>query len=601
MRVASRAFVPVFALIVSIVSAPHAFGRAIAGTSGDPDSPGGKLFAQRCSACHDHPVGRTPPRLLLTMKDPDAIVHALSSGVMRQQALGLGAEEIASVAEFLTGQAPGQNRFPADANHCPSDARLASPSSEGLRGADLTPANVPRLRLKWAFGLPVGAAGTPVVAAGRVFVATVGGRIYSLDARTGCTYWAYEVGNGIRTVSFGRLGHQAGDGERLFFGDDHANIYALDAQSGVLKWKVQVESHSMAVITTPPVLVGNQVFVAVSGMEDVASEDPAYQCCNFRGSVVALDAANGKQQWKTYMIPEEPSPRPAENGVPRFAPAGGSIYSPFAFNAPKHVLYAATAEAYAEQGVPYANSIVALDMRHGRILWGKELRPRDFDETCKTAITPQCKGHIQLLELASGVAMTRTSKGRPLLLAGQKSGVFYALDPNRSGEVVWESRLSLGADLGGMMYGQVNDGKLAYVPISDTDQYGGRGAGAGGLAAVRIDDGRVMWRTPAPQNQCSWDPPCTSAQASAPTLVDGVIFSGSWDGHMRAYRTSDGAIIWDTSTVGPFQGVNGVEADGGAVSGWAQTVADGALYVVSGAYTMYHPGNALLVYTLDGR
>lgn len=577
-----------------------------------------QLYAARCSACHDHPMGIIPPKSFLGFKSPDAVVRALSGGAMRTMAAGLSKQEMESLAVLLTGRQPGEGEIPASANRC---AEPAAPVQ--VTGADwpltgrtldnsryqpdpgLDAKEVSRLRLKWAFAYPGGAAGPAVVAGGMVFLGTGAYRVYALDARTGCTHWTYEAGRLVRGVTVGQPAGLPGPpgATMVFFGDDRGNVYALDAQTGELVWKVGADSHVVARLTVPPVLFGETLYVPLSSMEDPLTYDPGYPCCTFRGSVVALNARTGEFRWKTYMIAQEPRllPQTSATGTPQYGPAGAAIWVPLTIDPERRRIYASTSESYREQGVVGTNSVVALDLDTGRRVWTQELRPRDFNRSCATAVVPNCTERTQLLEVSCPPMLVTSADHRQVIVVGQKSGVLFALDPDRNGAMVWERRISKGADLGGLMYGQATDGETVYVPISDTDEFGKVDEGSGGVTALQLKGGKVRWHTPAPHGQCAWDTACTAAQATAPTLIPGVLFAGSWDGHVRAYRTEDGAIIWDGDTGRPVEAVNGAKAVGGGVSGWPLQVVNGSLFVTSGASTLNRPGNALLVYSVDGK
>jgi polyvinyl alcohol dehydrogenase (cytochrome) len=86
------------------------------------------------------------------------------------------------------------------------------------------------------------------------------------------------------------------------------------------------------------------------------------------------------------------------------------------------------------------------------------------------------------------------------------------------------------------------------------------------------------------------------------TLIPGVVFSGSLDGHLRAYATGDGRIVWDVDTAMEYQAVNRVKAKGGSLDGPGPVVVGGTLYVNSG-YGMFGemPGNVLLAFSVDGK
>src|SRR5271154_1994792 len=208
--------------------------------------------------------------------------------------------------------------------------------------------DVPKLALKWAFGYQSGTEfGQPTVVDGRLFISSSAGRIYSLDAKTGCTYWTFDAAAGSRTAIFiGELGlsKRAVLPKKLkrtlahldvikapsaaFFGDDSGAVYALDAQKGTLLWKSQVDTHPLARIVGAPTLYNDRLYVAVASTEEKMAANPGYGCCTFRGSVVALDIASGRIVWKSYTVLEEPRPtRKNAAGVQEFGPAGAAISS----------------------------------------------------------------------------------------------------------------------------------------------------------------------------------------------------------------------------------------------------------------------------------
>src|SRR5262249_24741718 len=163
------------------------------------------------------------------------------------------------------------------------------------RQAGLTKQTTPKLKLSWAFGFPgaTSAFGTPTVFGGKIFVGSADGTVYSLDAATGCVYWTLAAVGGVRvspTIGAGTV----------FFGDLRGNVYALNVDTGALIWKTRADEHPLSVITGSPKLNAGRLYVAVSGRdESIAATNGSYECCTFRGSVVALDGSTGKRVWRT--------------------------------------------------------------------------------------------------------------------------------------------------------------------------------------------------------------------------------------------------------------------------------------------------------------
>ena len=132
----------------------------------------------------------------------------------------------------------------------PAQSRFQPAAMAGLAAAD-----VPRLRLKWAFGFPGAtfAFAQPTVIGGRVFIGSQAGKVYSLDASTGCTYWEFDAGALVRAAI--TLGPTPA-GWTAYVGDRRGNLHAVDAVTGKALWTTQVDDHPAARITGAPMLVG---------------------------------------------------------------------------------------------------------------------------------------------------------------------------------------------------------------------------------------------------------------------------------------------------------------------------------------------------------
>src|SRR5688572_10617014 len=259
-----------------------------------------------------------PARKMLADLTPERILDALTTGSMAVNATGMSDRQKRYLAEFLSGRPIGSSvagQASAMKNRCeakPIGNLLAGPSwngwgndlsnsrSQTAAAAGLTAAQVPKLTLKWAFGFPNGtsAYAQPAVAGGRVFVGSDNGFVYALDAASGCVYWSFEAKGGVRTaISLGAIKSGTGARYALYFGDLKAKVYAVDAETGGLIWMQKADAHPLARITGAPALANGRLYVPVSSLEEGAGANDNYECCTFRGSVIALDAASGKQLW----------------------------------------------------------------------------------------------------------------------------------------------------------------------------------------------------------------------------------------------------------------------------------------------------------------
>ncbi len=583
---------------------------------------GAALFERHCASCHR---ASAIPRVLaidnMRALPPETIVGALTDGAMREQGAELRPAERRAIAEFITGRhvaATVGASLEAAAGGSVEDGDCAATTATEWPGLDggpqwngwgvavtnarfqpgaharLAAADVPRLRLRWAFGYPNSASAQtqPTVVGGRLFAASERGVVYALDARTGCTHWSFEAQTGVRSaMTVGRLP----DGRHaVFFGDFNANVYALDAASGAEIWRRDVDTHVAARITGAPVLHDGRLYVPVSSLEELLAADPEYPCCTFRGSLATLHAATGEVVWQAFTIPEAPAPRGRNpDGYYLMGPAGAAVWSAPTIDPARGLVYAATGNAYTEPAAPTSDAIVAFDLATGAIRWTNQLTPGDaFILGCGGG-NPNCPDDDGPdFDFGSSPALVSMTDGRDLLVIGQKSGVGYGLDPDREGAVVWQYRVGAGSELGGIEWGFAVDAEKAYFANSDylTPE-------PGGLASVRLRTGELVWYAEPHEPVCE---ACSPALLAAVTAIPGVVFSGAYDGLFRAYDADDGTVLWEYDTNGDYDTVNAVRAQGGSINGPGPVVVDGMVYVNSG-YAAFggRPGNVLLAFDVD--
>jgi polyvinyl alcohol dehydrogenase (cytochrome) len=477
----------------------------------------------------------------------------------------------------------------------PGNWRFQRAWSAGIFASD-----VPQLKLKWAFGIPNVriVRSQPVVENGRVFVGANDGTVYALDAGTGCTLWA-TTGKTVRSGLVSARG-------AIYYGDASGGVDALDPETGKFLWRTQADDHPNATITGTPSLLAGRLYVPVSSGEEGARRRAEYECCTFRGSVVALDSATGKKIWQGYMDTAAPAPvGKTKDGHNILAPSGMAIWSAPTLDPDHHRLYVGTGDNYSEPGTKTSDAVVAIDMNDGKILWSVQF---DKDDVYKidcgdppaAGCSPPTNPEFDLGASPILVDLARGKHGKPkrrALILGQKSGLVYAVDPDANGKLLWHARAGLGGLLGGVQWGPATDGTNVYVAVSDL-AFEGRAPDptkGGGIAAYRLSDGTQIWKRPPPG--CGDRRPCSPAQSQAVTAISGAVFSGSIDGHLRAYATVDGRIIWDFDTARDFDTVNKVPGHGGSLDVGGPIVAGGMVFVVSG-YPGFGamPGNVLLAF-----
>jgi polyvinyl alcohol dehydrogenase (cytochrome) len=584
-----------------------------------PTPAGQAIYERRCAACHERPAdGRTPSVNTLKAKTATRILRTLNFGAMMTIAYQLRFDEREAVASFL-GK-PGGDAPPLAAAFC-RDRSVAvdvgsapawngwSPTRDNARFASaalagLNADQVSKLKLKWAFGFDgdISAFSQPTVIGKQVFIGSAGGVVHALRADTGCLQWTFQANGPIRSA----IVAAPGDGKQLLlFGDLTGWFYALDAANGQQIWRKRPEEHEAVRLSAPPLVHDGIAYVAVASWEESRSLNPEYPCCTFRGSIVAMRVRDGSVVWKTYTIPTTAAPTgKTSTGTPTFGPSGVAIWGAPTLDLKRRRLYVTTGNNYSLPATTTSDSVMALDLDSGRIVWSKQVLPRDvYNSACSTtpvgATCPEGSGPDY--DFGSPAILVSATGGRELLLAGQKSGVVWAFDPDKNGEVMWETRVGQGGINGGVQWGMASDGEYVYAAASDavatrtaTARILDPKAG-GGLTALRISDGSTVWRAAPPP--CTDRPNCSPAQSAALTVIPGVVFSGSLDGHLRAYSTRDGSVIWDVDTIRSYDTVNGLTASGGAIDGPGAVVSGGMVFVNSG-YMRFGgaPGNVLLAF-----
>jgi polyvinyl alcohol dehydrogenase (cytochrome) len=574
----------------------------------EPD--GATLFEQHCATCHNGaPNNRAPAPDVLKQRSPEAILSALTAGAMRPQGGRLTGAERRAVAEYLTGRQLGGDITGATVGRCTSVPPLAvaasapawrgwSPSNSNTRfqpeaQAGLTIKDVPRLTLRWAFGFPdaTSAWSQPTAAGGRVFVGSQNGTVYSLDARSGCIAWTFTARAGVRTaLVFGD--RTDGRGYAVYFGDTGANVYALDASTGTQLWTRQVDDHPFARVTGSPTLDGPRLYVPISSIEETAANQPGYECCTFRGSVAALDITNGEIVWKLYTIREGAPVGKNAAGTTLHAPAGVGVWASPTVDAKREVVYVVTGNTYAgTTAEPLTDSLLALDPKTGALRWSKQFTSGDVFG-CRAG-SPNCLAKAGPdFDFGTPPLLVTTRAGKDVILLGQKSGIVYAVDPDKQGDIVWQYRAGEGSIWGGIQWGMSVDDARVYVPVSDI-----RLPKPGGLHAIDLVTGDRVWYQPPADLKCKASPTCNAALISAPTLIAGALFAGANDGGLRAYSTKDGEVIWEFDTNREFVTINQVRATGGSIQGPGPTIAGGMMYVNAGyGDHMGHAGNVLLAF-----
>jgi len=575
------------------------------------------LYQNRCAQCHEGGFPKAPHSVTFQMLGRNAIYAALTEGLMREHAAGLSDAEIQSLASHLGGSAvaavplktcdepwlPAEGlptRIPHGWGMTPEGTRFIDADIARLDKAD-----VPRLELKWAFAYPgaTRARSQPAYYNGAVLMGSQDGTVYALDLQTGCAHWTFKAAVEVRNA-ISIAAASAGQPARAFFGDLQGNVYALEANTGRLIWQNRANDHPHVTLTGAPRLHEDRLYVPLSSSEWAAAADPAYPCCTFRGGVVAMDTGSGEILWTAYSIPESPEPTGETNaaGATRYHPSGAPIWNNPTVDVKRNRFYVGTGEAYTSPAADTSDSVLAFDLDSGELVWSFQATAGDaWNMACFIGGGTNCPEEDGPdVDFGASPMLITLPDGRDLVIAGQKLGVVYALNPD-DGSLVWQNKVGRGGFAGGIHWGMAASPERIYAPNADT-VFSGRfkGERKPGLFALAPATGEILWFTPAPDVCAPEDKPaCDPGLSAAVTAIPGVVFAGAFDGHLRAYDGATGEVLWDFDTNRAFETVSGDTAHGGSIEADGPVIVDGHVLVNSGyLFGDRMPGNVLLAFAL---
>lgn len=603
---------------------------------------GKRLFDRDCASCHDNPQMHAPTREALGGFSKESIVIAMEFGKMTPMAAHLSKTEKGLIAIYLAGAAP--------ASVWVADHRCEGPAADtatpfvrnwgaGIHNRRHIPReltsinrdNVGSLELAWSLAFPkvTDMRSQPAIVGDNLYFGDKTGQLYAIDRHTGCVRKHREVLSGIRSAI--TVVDRDNEDALLVFADSMANIYAVNARTFEVEWQAEARLYDTSVITGSITHHGGRLFVPVSSYEVAVSGSPDHVCCTSHGGVIALDVERGEQLWAWHGTAEATLQGRNADGADLYGPSGVSVWSTPTVDDKRGLIYIGTGENLSHPATDTSDAIVALDMATGAQAWLFQATQADvWNAACLNdgANCPENAGGD--FDFGASVILARRGDGSDILLAGQKSGDVFALDPDNAGALLWQRRVSnaaIGPDLhrtttnGGIHWGMSVAGQRLLVSAADPERIRPGYDPRPGIHALNLADGAVAWFRPvergchipdenkplvglqnmragkvidlATQYACSFYFGLSAALTSTAELV----FSGSLDGKLRAWDIASGELLWQTETARPFTGVNGVEGHGGAIDVGGQVLAGDWLYVQSG-YSMFGqlPGNVLLAY-----
>jgi len=578
------------------------------------------LFDTRCAICHGGGSPEAPTTAALKLLSQEAIVHALKYGVMQNQASMLTDKQHQDLAKYISEIKESSTTASFTIGLCENEEEEVAKNQIdnwglGIRNQryyaqedlKINETNVAQLELDWVFAFPNASRARvqPTLDGNTLFTASQTGTIYALDKNTGCTKWTYQADEEIRSaLVIGR--DESGKAKQLYFGDFSANVYALDLQSKKLLWKTKVDDHPAATITGTLSLLDDRLYIPVSSTEILSAIDENYPCCSFRGAMVALDRNSGSQIWKSHTIRQLPGEQGKNSeDVPILGPSGAPIWTAVTIDTARQCLYVGTGENYTRPVTNTSDAIMAFSLADGKVLWVQQTMSDDaWNGACVTltsrANCPEESGPDA--DFGAPPILVRHG-GRDLILAGQKSGYVYALDPDNQGQIIWQNLVGRGGTMGGIHWGMATDENILYVPINDRGPYDLHEdkPKSPGMHALQISDGKLLWST-IEEDRC---PPltlrgCGPGLSAAITLTPEVVFGGTLDGYMKAYATKGGKELWSYDTKRDYEAVNGVKAFGGAIDSDGPIIIGDLLFITSGyAKFAEKEGNVLLAFKLS--
>jgi polyvinyl alcohol dehydrogenase (cytochrome) len=590
----------------------------------DAAHPGKAVYDKACGACHNNPESTRAPALasLRLMRKP-SVEYAITIGYMRTQAKGLTADERTQLLDWLALGQPDNSAWiqqarckgaPARINTSAtsvaptwgvnlSNTRMQTAEQSGLRRQDFA-----NLELAWAAAFPQTPTmrSQPVVVGSTVYVvASDAGRMYALDSNTGCAKWQYESPVPLRSsISYGEISKGK---PVIVAGDATGFVVAVDALNGKQVWRSDIRLHEANRITGTPVIHNGRVYAPLSATEINHAVDETYECCKAQGAVIAIDLRTGRKIWTGRLMEEAKQTQKSRVGTQMWGPSGGPIWNTPAIDEKRNLLYVGTGEQNSIPFVDTTDAIVAFDLDTGERKWVFQATERDlWHYACPRGAN--CfgaeQGVTRDVDFGGSVVIGKRADGRDILLAGQKSGDIWALDPDNGGKLIWNIRLSRGGANGGVHWGIATDGKRVFAPMNDSAQPTPELPLAGvALHALDVETGKVLWTTKG-EGDCSGDRKERYAGCDrrfgfspAPLVIDGAVLQGSVDGILRVFDAETGAELWRYDTMRKFDTVNSVPGNGGSIDSSPYIAANGMLYVVSG-YARFgeSPGNLLLAF-----
>ncbi|MET0340256.1 MAG: PQQ-binding-like beta-propeller repeat protein [Polyangiales bacterium] len=589
--------------------------------------PGKALYDRNCAFCHAAPDdARTPTFAVLTALPPATIRGAINEGgKMAAMAAGLSAQQKEQLIEYLTS---GQIKTDEDWTKkimCPADGRTvdvsAAVASNGFSvdrnqtrsftgaQAGISKAQLSNLEIAWTLAFPGQGNGSGTAVVGNTVFTTGGGYVLALNADTGCAKWLYK-GDARNTPTFGELG-----GKKVVAFSIGIDIHVLDAATGKKIWQANGQAtDNVGQIRGGVAIHNDKVIVPISASGVVAGQNAQFECCTGHGAVVALAGKDGTKLWEYHTMPTaQYNGLVSSMNVRQRGPSGAPIWAFPLIDDKRNRVIVATGENTSHPATDTSDAIIAIDLDTGKEVWKFQAMAQDiWNMACSSTPAnsgPNCPWNIpgDLLigrdyDFGAGVLLAKGPNGADVLLAGQKSGDVWAIDP-ASGKKLWNIRFGQGTSLGGIHWGVTSDGQRLFAAINDP-QFLPTMVVKPGIFAVDIHTGKQVWGFDA-KPSCEGDrntrvTNCASRYgfSAAPITVDGAVVGGTLGGELVILDSTTGAVLNRIDTATTHTPINPeLPAKGGSIDSHAISAGAGKIFINSG-YGLFSqtPGNALIAY-----
>ena len=598
----------------------------------------GALFQTQCAVCHDHPETKAPPVDSLRKMPFQRILQTLEIGIMAPMAATLKPAQRQQISKWLATEEDAKRNQWLETSACAKETPAVLTGRENWGyGSDnarhaldvtIDKKNVGQLELLWSIALPAVTSmrSMPVGAGDTLFLGAQDGRLLALNRQSGCVRWSLALDVPIRTaLSLERTP----DGiNTLFFANELGTVFAVDASKGTLRWKASAKTHPLSIVSGSMAYHEGRLFVPISSFEVAVAGSPKHECCRAHGGVMALDAQTGEKIWNYATTANAEKTTVNSDGVQMWGPSGATVWNRPTVDAKRGLLYFGTGENASSPATATSDAIIAVDLNTGEQRWVFQALANDaWNAACLRHAASCPKEDGPDFDFGAAAILVKDGKGKgqgDLILAGQKSGEVFALDPDKNGALVWRHHFTPTSvkhnSNAGIHHGMATDGRLVIVPIADSEHKTSSHVPQPGIHALSVADGKVLW-TKALNRGCEFDPAdtpgvglnnkfggssarppwpvCTFyyAPSAPPTLANGLAYVATLDGKVHILEASTGNTLKTLETNRAFTGSNGVEGHGGAIDVGGALVSGQQVFITSGyAFAGQMPGNMLLVY-----